>query len=220
MSTKGKTYLAIIIFIIFSMALYVFFLSPIYKEIDNESNDLIGQKINLNLIEKKQKELERLEKKYLEIQSNLEKTQDLFVDKKEPLNFISFLEVNAAESKLWLEISPAVIQKDPAVKKQEKKAEQADELKKGKNEEKQVAKKEEPQDLWPSLIFNISLTGPFPNFMKFFEKLENSDFLVEINSAALGRISEAREANPAMPFKISAGDINSVLIVKVYAKKL
>lgn len=219
MNIREKTYLAIIIFIIFAAALYVFFISPVYKEIDNESNNLIGQKINLNLIEKKQKELERLEKKYLEIQSNLEKTQDLFVDKKEPLSFISFLEVNAAESNLWLEISPAVIQKDLVVKKQEKKA-GPDELKGEKNEERQIAKKEEPQDLWPSLIFNISLTGPFPNFMKFFEKLENSDFLVEINSVALGRISEAREATPAMPLKINAGDINSVLIVKVSAKKL
>lgn len=43
------------------------------------------------------------------------------------------------------------------------------------------------KDPWPSIIFKTSLTGEFPNFLKFMEKLENSQYLIEIQNLAVNK---------------------------------
>ena len=58
-------------------------------------------------------------------------------------------------------------------------------------------------DYWQSLIFQISSRGSFPNFLKFLEKLENSPYLIEIQS-----LNISREGN----------GVRAVLSIKVFAR--
>lgn len=66
--------------------------------------------------------------------------------------------------------------------------------------------KEAKSDPWPSLGFRISLTGSFPDFLKFLEKIESSSYLIEISNLNFKKISKKEK------------DINGNLFMKVYTK--
>lgn len=76
-----------------------------------------------------------------------------------------------------------------------------------------LAQKEEIEP-WPSLSFNISALGSFPDFLKFLEKLENSSYLIEIFNLNIKRLVEGE----IKPETFSSGDINATFSIKVYTK--
>ena len=45
-------------------------------------------------------------------------------------------------------------------------------------------------DYWQSLIFQISSSGSFSNFLRFLEKLENNPYLIEVQSLNISRDGE------------------------------
>jgi len=69
------------------------------------------------------------------------------------------------------------------------------------------------QDLWPSLIFQITSTSSFPNFLKFLEKLESSNYLIEIQNLNIRRLDKTE-----LKDKFSLGDVKANLSIKVYTK--
>ena len=71
------------------------------------------------------------------------------------------------------------------------------------------------EDLWNSFSFQINSRSPFPNFLKFLEKLENSPYLIEITNLGIKRLAE-RE--PGQLNGISPGDVMSNLTIRVFAK--
>lgn len=66
-------------------------------------------------------------------------------------------------------------------------------------------KKDEP-DLWNSMNFHLDLTSSFSNFLRFLESLESGPYLVEIINLNIRRLEKP------------AGDINSLLLIKVFTK--
>jgi len=74
-------------------------------------------------------------------------------------------------------------------------------------------------DVWPSMNFQLVLTGSFPDFLKFFEKLESSPYLVEVISLNMRRLSKWDIR--ADKFKVfSVGDVNASFLIKVYSRAL
>lgn len=73
------------------------------------------------------------------------------------------------------------------------------------------------KDPWPFLIFQISSTGSFPNFLRFLEKLESSQYLIEIQNLNISRVSESELKLKGFE-KFSLGDVITNLSLKVYAK--
>lgn len=71
------------------------------------------------------------------------------------------------------------------------------------------AKKTE-KDPWPSLTFKITPTGPFPNFLKFLAKIENSPYLIEIQNLNVSRLGKG-ETSPLV-------NIQANLSIKVYTQ--
>lgn len=69
--------------------------------------------------------------------------------------------------------------------------------------------------LWPSMNFRLTLKGPFPNFLKFLEKLESSPYLIEISSLNARRLTERDIVEPE---ELSVGDVEVFLTIKVYTK--
>lgn len=65
-------------------------------------------------------------------------------------------------------------------------------------------------DPWPSLSFKITSTGSFSNFLKFLEKLENSQYLIEIQNLSINQTKKSE-----IPSKV---DIQANLSIKVYSK--
>ncbi len=66
------------------------------------------------------------------------------------------------------------------------------------------------KDPWPSLTFQISLTGSFSNFLKFLEKLENSPYLVEIQNVNISKATKKGGGSP--------DDVGATFSLKVFAK--
>jgi len=78
------------------------------------------------------------------------------------------------------------------------------------------------KDESPFIVFQLSLTGSFPNLAKFLEKLESASYLIEIQNLTITRLKET-ELTQSFPEKelgekYSLGDINAVLSIKVYTK--
>jgi len=72
-------------------------------------------------------------------------------------------------------------------------------------------------DPWPSIGFQIALTGSFPNCLKFLEKIETSPYLIEIQNLIIRRLTA--EEIKSKKFEIfSLGDISGVLSIKVFTK--
>jgi len=73
------------------------------------------------------------------------------------------------------------------------------------------------KDIWPSLIFQISSTGSFPKFFKFFEKLENSPYLIKIQNLNIRRLTE-KELKSKEFSQFALSDVKASILIQVYAK--
>jgi len=73
------------------------------------------------------------------------------------------------------------------------------------------------KDPWSSLIFQITSVSSFPNFLKFLEKLESSDYLIKVQNLNIVRLSEAELKSKEFE-KFSLGDVKANFSLKVYTK--
>lgn len=63
-------------------------------------------------------------------------------------------------------------------------------------------------DPWKSLGFQLVLTGPPQNFLRFLEKIETGPYLTEVQNLVITRQEE----------KARGGDVKATLLVKVFTK--
>ena len=73
------------------------------------------------------------------------------------------------------------------------------------------------KDPWPSMVFQLSLVGSFPNLAKFLEKLQSGPYLIEIQNFTITSLSEAELKSKEFE-KFSLGDVKATLSIKVYSK--
>jgi len=79
------------------------------------------------------------------------------------------------------------------------------------------AVKESKLDIWPSLSFQIITKGDPNKVFKFINKIDNSPFLIEIETLNMVRLNQNDiESNQFESF--SVGDLNVNLLAKVYTK--
>lgn len=108
MNLKNKINLSIFIFLILSIFLVLFLISPLLKDIKAGSAEILVQKENLVTLEAKAESFERFKKSLQEIKPNLEKIDKLFISSEAPVDFIDFLEKTSKESSLEIKISSAL----------------------------------------------------------------------------------------------------------------
>jgi Tfp pilus assembly protein PilO len=65
------------------------------------------------------------------------------------------------------------------------------------------------KDSWPFLNFQVTISGPFPSFLMFLEKIENSPYLIEIQNLTISQSAEAKQ---------SPGNIKALLSFKAFSK--
>lgn len=105
MTTSKKINFSIGIFIILVILVIVFITYPLFTEIKNNSQELISQKKSLAIFKAKIENLEDFKGFYKEFKQDLQKIDNLFIDPKMPIEFISFLERNAEECQTKIKIS-------------------------------------------------------------------------------------------------------------------
>lgn len=112
MEIKKQIYIIISVFFLVAVFLSVFLIYPIHKEIVQKSEEMIIQRNNKLILESQFSEAEKFKQKYENYKPNLLKINALFVDSKNPVTFIEFLEGLASESKVNLQISTPTSSKE------------------------------------------------------------------------------------------------------------
>jgi len=113
MNPKKKIYISLTIFGILTILLIVLIIYPFLKEIKKNSEELLSQKNTLISFSEEIKNLKESKKLYDAHRESLEKIDELFVDPEMPIEFINFLEKNASDSQLSIEVSPvATVKKE------------------------------------------------------------------------------------------------------------
>jgi hypothetical protein len=91
----------------------MFFIFPLFKEINENSADLASQKEKLFILERQYSQAENFQENYESYKSNLEKIDASFVDPQNLVNFIEFLEKKSSETGMQLQMSaPSFPQKE------------------------------------------------------------------------------------------------------------
>ena len=116
MKKTNKITFSIIVFFVLVILIGVFIVNPLYKDIKENSKELVSQKRQLSILETKIRNLEGFKILYKNLEDILEKINDLFVNSEVPVEFIGFLETTAEDCAVTLDISPVSsgqVGKDP-----------------------------------------------------------------------------------------------------------
>lgn len=62
--------------------------------------------------------------------------------------------------------------------------------------------KKTEKEIWPCLIFQVNNTGKFEGFLKFLERVENSQYLVEIRDLNVSLLEKENEIKAAFSVKV------------------
>jgi len=98
MTTKQQIWTACGIFLAITVLLAVLVVYPLFDDIKKASDEILFQKSEIASVGLRNEELDNFRKKYEEYKPNLEKSEALFINAKDPIDFITFLEKAAADS--------------------------------------------------------------------------------------------------------------------------
>jgi len=155
MKNQNKIYIIVTIIILIILILIMFLIYPALKDIKSISEQILLYKQQVISINGQNREFDNFKKRYDNYGYNLEKVDKLFVNSKDPVDFIQFLEKTARDSGISNDIKLDVSL-----------------LSKGFNS-------------WPVINSNIYATGEFLNILKFFEKLDTGPYLMRIKNVTI-----------------------------------
>lgn len=164
MTTRNTTYIILASFSIVTVALVVFFIYPLKKDIQSASDVIFLAKNSAFSIAQQGKVLDDFKLKYDDYKPNLEKLGKLFVDAKDPIEFIKFLEETALDTDIDVDINLA-----PA----------------GTGLYLTPPTKEKDSGVSPVIVFQISALGNFLSIAEFSEKLEKGPYLLKLYSLSI-----------------------------------
>ena len=183
MKPESKNYIILGIFLLVALSLVIFFIYPIFNGIRKNSQELFAAKGELTLLNNQIKESEDFGKNYNNYKPNLEKIDKLFVDSKNPIDFIQFLERAASDFGVGIKISLQI-----------------------------TPKQKIGSGSWSDIVFQISSVGTFQNFLKFFGKIETNPNLTEIQNLVINRLKETSAENKKSTGDINASFSMKVFI--------
>ncbi len=105
MNPKKKIYTSLAIFGAVYLLLILFIVFPLFRGIKKHSEELVSEREGLISLTNEIENLETSEKFYKANQANLEKIEELLINREVPIEFITFLEQNAENSQLESKIS-------------------------------------------------------------------------------------------------------------------
>lgn len=111
MTLKWKINFSIVLIIILAILIIFFGIIPVFKDINNYSEEFIFQKQMLASLENKIKNLDQLKPSYDNYKLSIEKIDGLFIDLEIPVDFVGFLESLAKKNNIKIKISPAPSEK-------------------------------------------------------------------------------------------------------------
>ena len=154
-TAKNQFYLISIFFALIALYLIGFLVYPSLSDIENISNSILQDKEEGVLIAAESKELDNFKKNYPIYESNLVKIDQLFVDAKNPIDFIKFLEDTALASGVDANISLSNAVPSKSV------------------------------NVLPVAVFQVQAQGDLLDVLEFCNKLETGQYLVKAQSLSI-----------------------------------
>ncbi len=71
---------------------------------------------------------------------------------------------------------------------------------------------------WPNISFQVSITGSFPNCLKFLEKLEIGPYVIEILNLNVSRPTETESRLGLESGIFSTTKVKMIILVKAFTK--
>jgi len=105
MKTKDKKYIILAIFVIIVLLLIALLIYPTLKDIKNSYEEVLSNKGKVISVDKEVKELDNFVRNYKNYEPDLKKLDRLFIDPKNPIDFIKFLEKIALDSDVKIDIN-------------------------------------------------------------------------------------------------------------------
>lgn len=102
---QDKIYLIATIYSVVALLLFIFLIYPTFKEIKKNSNAILSNKNQAVLTEAEMGELDDFKRKYQSYKPKLEVIEKLFVNSKNPIDFVKFLEKISVDYKLVSDIN-------------------------------------------------------------------------------------------------------------------
>ncbi len=143
-------------------------------------------KRDLAVLDLKRNQIQEITKRYESAKGGVAELDQVFLDRKNKLSFIKLVED--------LAVLHGVSEKIEA----------SDDLPVKKDQKGQIVKEEQ------TVPFGVTVTGPFPNALRFIEALEQSRYFINIETAQIAR----SDASPGG----ASGEIQAKLIVNVYTQ--
>jgi len=182
MNDLDKKYLIfsgiIIVFIIFCFSTIFFSFFQIRKA----SEEFILARKNLEQLDLTAKALKEIDF-YKEMEGEMERINDLFIDSDKPVYVVLFLTETAEKYGLSAEIEMGRTRRDE-------------------------------EEISPSLDFNISLRGSFPDFLGFLEEIESAKWIAKIENLNVRKLAE-RDREREDPESLKS-DIAASLSLRTY----
>jgi len=177
---NSKKNIILVVFLIFLFLFFLFFVCMPLIEIGRMSKEIKSQKNNLALLDIKIKNLAKFKDVSQELEDMAKEINGLFIDLEVPLEFINFIEKTIRECSLKREVFSISPQNNPN------------------------------KDTWSFLSFQLGVSGAFPDFLKFLDKLENNPYLIDVKNIHVSKLGDK-----------ATSTINSVradLEIKVFAR--
>jgi len=165
MKNKKRKYISLVVFVGIYIALIVFIIYPLLTGISEDSKELISVKEEKAFFSEGQSSLHDLRDYFCEVEPNLNKIEGLFINKDVPIEFIDYLRWLADYCGVSIEMSSVNFEE--------------------KGEE----------DTWSFYYFNVDVGGNYGNLIRFIEKLENSQYLVEVYELNVGKREDESSPN-------------------------
>jgi len=106
LSAKKKIYLAVLIFCVADILLFVFAIWPLFKQIKANADNLINQKAKLAVLESQSAGLDSFQKNLTDLKNYTQLVQSAFVEPSAPVRFLEFLENQARAYQLEMSAMP------------------------------------------------------------------------------------------------------------------
>ncbi|OGZ67386.1 MAG: hypothetical protein A3C58_03800 [Candidatus Staskawiczbacteria bacterium RIFCSPHIGHO2_02_FULL_34_10] len=181
MKIKNKINTTALVFLLIVLLLIVFIIYPIFKYVINSSKEVSNKKSEIVSLALESKELNDFKEKYNDHSVKFSQINNLFAKSQDPIDFIKFLEKTASDYNIEAVINLAPTPKGINI------------------------------NSLPSFIFQISTKGEFPNVLKFLEKLEKSNYLININNVSMQKQSYQVADKKALSTEVTANFLLEVM---------
>lgn len=112
MDIKKQIYIIISVLSLSLLFLILFFIWPLFKEIEQSSKSLALQKKSAVNLELQLEEAKKFKQKYESYRPAFQKIDSMFIDSSNPVKFIEFLENTAQNQNIKLQISAPLFSKE------------------------------------------------------------------------------------------------------------